>query len=302
MDPLKVDIIFYHNPCQDGLSSAWVAFKYSKENNLNYEFIGMANNNPIDFSIDIKDKNVMFLDIAPSEQQLELLNKDAKGYFILDHHKTNEERLRDNKNVIFKMDKSGVGITWEFFYPEEEMPLFLQMVQDRDIWTWTIPNSKSFCEGLYTSVFITDSLKESFELYDEIYKDPLKLKEIISLGEIIEKKKEKQINGIAKSASNKTYNYKDYKVCIVNCDHELASDLGNLILRKYNYDFVVCWRYNHNTEEYWLSMRADNKVDVSEICKEFAGGGHKNAAGCSTKIHPSILFKTKTKVNLSNIK
>lgn len=50
------------------------------------------------------------------------------------------------------------------------------------------------------------------------------------------------------------------------------------------------YNMDHISEDYWLSLRANNKVDVSEICKKYGGGGHKNASGCSTKIHPSILF------------
>jgi nanoRNase/pAp phosphatase (c-di-AMP/oligoRNAs hydrolase) len=33
--------------------------------------------------------------------------------------------------------------------------------------------------------------------------------------------------------------------------------------------------------------------DVSAIAKKFGGGGHKNASGCSLKIHPSEAFVDK---------
>ena len=297
MNPADIDIVFFHSPCQDGLASAWVAHKYAKENNLTYEFVGISNNSK-GFEADITNKNVIFFDYAPSDEQIQLLNQAAKQFFIYDHHKTNEQRLSSLTNVVFKMDKSGVGLAWEYFYPATStttstatpMPQFLEMIQDRDLWTWKIPKSRAFCDGFFTYTVLTDTREESFELFDSVLNSPEKFDEIHTIGEVLEKKKKKQIAGIVAKAVTTTYTYKGHTVCIVNCDHELASDIGHTILKTHDYDFAVCWRYNHATEEYWLSLRADGKVDVSEICKEYGGGGHKNAAGCTTKIHPSILF------------
>ncbi len=36
----------------------------------------------------------------------------------------------------------------------------------------------------------------------------------------------------------------------------------------------------HNENSYKVSMRSRGKIDVSKICAEFGGGGHKNASGC----------------------
>jgi oligoribonuclease NrnB/cAMP/cGMP phosphodiesterase (DHH superfamily) len=290
MNPLEIDIVFFHSPCQDGIGAAWVANKYAKENNLKYLFVGISNNsNPIE--TDINDKNIIFFDYAPSEEQIKTLNC-AKAFFIVDHHKTNEERLKNYSNTIFNLNKSGAGLAWEYFYPDRSIPLFLQMIQDRDLWKWEIPMSRAFCDGLFTyCISMTTSNSNVFELFDTIHNDTNKFNEIYALGVILEKKKQKQLENIASTVTKKTYIYDNYKVCITNCDHELASDLGNMILLKYDFDFVVCWKYDHINEEYWLSLRANNKVDVSEICKKYGGGGHKNASGCSTKIHPSILFK-----------
>lgn len=290
MKPDDIQIVFYHSPCQDGAASAYVAHKYAKEHGLTYEFIGITNTTK-EFSdmAPLTGKNVIFFDIAPNDTQIEQLVAGGSKFFIVDHHKTNENRLKNYTNCIFDMNKSGVGLTWDYFYPSDQLPLPLQMIQDRDLWVWKIPNSKEFCSGMITYSRLTDDL---FALFESVIDDPKVFNEILVVGTILEKKHAKDIEYLAIATSVKIYTYKGYTVCIVNCDHEKASDLGHKILKEYNYDFVVCWRYNHPTEEYWLSLRADNKVDVSEICKEFGGGGHKNAAGCSTKIHPSVLFSS----------
>ena len=77
---------------------------------------------------------------------------------------------------------------------------------------------------------------------------------------------------------------------MANVDTELTSDLGNSLSNRDECDFAILWRYDHEYESYSLSLRSNNKVDVSLICKQFGGGGHKNAAGCNIKMHPLLIF------------
>jgi oligoribonuclease NrnB/cAMP/cGMP phosphodiesterase (DHH superfamily) len=45
-------------------------------------------------------------------------------------------------------------------------------------------------------------------------------------------------------------------------------------------DFAVIWYYDHQDRINKISLRSfHDAVDVSEIAKEFGGGGHKKAAG-----------------------
>ena len=62
------------------------------------------------------------------------------------------------------MNKSGCRITWDYFY-NEECPLFIRMIEDRDIWKWLIPKSREFTAGLST-------VCSSIEMYDfdELFK------------------------------------------------------------------------------------------------------------------------------------
>ena len=80
-------------------------------------------------------------------------------------------------------------------------------------------------------------------------------------------------------------------MCIVNCPHGYASDVGSMLCENKNVDFAVLWRYNHPTGEYYVSLRSKN-VDMIEIAKRFDqnGGGHKNAAGFTCNVAPMILF------------
>ena len=44
-------------------------------------------------------------------------------------------------------------------------------------------------------------------------------------------------------------------------------------------DFSIMWRYNFINDEWYISMRGVNELDLSAIAKDFGGGGHPKACG-----------------------
>jgi oligoribonuclease NrnB/cAMP/cGMP phosphodiesterase (DHH superfamily) len=288
------DIILFHYPCQDGLSSAWVVYRYLYE----YHKDKQIELYPIQYGKTINlerltNKRVIFCDYAPSKEVLEQIETVVSHIKILDHHISSQKALVDKPYAIFDMTKSGVGLTWEYFFSDKRMPKFLRMIQDRDLWTWKIENSREFTSGFTTvcsSIEMYD-FNQLFELFNELYeKDKQKFQFYIELGEIMNKSTMLKCKYIALDHLKKINHYKGYNVCVVNCSSELSSDLGNILASSDGVDFAALWRYNHAKEEYYVSLRSDNKADVSLIAKEFGGGGHKNASGFATKINPIILF------------
>ena len=80
------------------------------------------------------------------------------------------------------------------------------------------------------------------------------------------------------------------RVAIVYLDHEMAREAGgtyedtegliNLPLTVKEIEAVVFFKQNEG-DQYRVSMRSKGEIDVGAIAKEFDGGGHKNAAGCT---------------------
>jgi phosphoesterase RecJ-like protein len=80
------------------------------------------------------------------------------------------------------------------------------------------------------------------------------------------------------------------RVAIVYLDHEMARAAGgtyedtegliNLPLTVKEILAVVFFKQIEG-EEYRVSMRSKGDIDIGAIAKEFGGGGHKNAAGCT---------------------
>jgi oligoribonuclease NrnB/cAMP/cGMP phosphodiesterase (DHH superfamily) len=286
----EIDVLAFHFPCQDGLSSAAVARLYYKKSNLNnLIFLPVQHNKKI--VCDFTDCNVLFIDFCPPDADIENILSANNRIYILDHHITAKERLNDCPYAKFDMNKSGVGLAWEYFFPEEPMPEFVSMIQERDLWRFSNPNTQDFTLGFSFDCASTDSLDESFKLFDKLFVDPLQTKYYIDLGKVLNQNKNAKIKRIVSNIKDNVYNYGSNRVCMYNCDHELASDLGNALCKDNHCDFAVLWRYDHLTEEYHISLRSANKVNCANLAKEIlGGGGHPNAAGGASKIHPSVLF------------
>ena len=294
VDPKDIDVVIYHHPCVDGYSAAFVAKLYVPNIKLIPKKI---NNTPINYD-DIKGKNVLMVDIVTDD--FEEIKSHAKNLIILDHHISNQKKLENISYAYFDMKKSGVGLAWEYFFKnDDKMPLFLKAVQDRDIWTWIYPESRNFTDGLYeeldlddlTFTIYTNLMDEYLEKND---KRPLFMK-YYTLGETFNRIKQKNIELIVKSPNNRyetIINGYIYKIYIYNITGNLVSDLGNYVISNMDCDFVVLWNYSHNDELYKYSLRSnDKKADVSEIAKVYGGGGHRNAAGLASELHPKDLFK-----------
>jgi oligoribonuclease NrnB/cAMP/cGMP phosphodiesterase (DHH superfamily) len=288
------DFVFFHYPCQDGLTSAWIVNYYHKLNNVFIILRPIIHTTQINIE-ELKNKKVLFCDISPSLEILNKIEKVAK-ITILDHHISAQRILESKDYAIFDMNMSGAGLTWSFFFLDKT-PLFIKMIQDRDLWTWKIENSKDFTTGFSSICSIHNNFDDLFLLFDELNRNSTNMDYYINLGSIINIINFNKIKKIAVIHSERVDNYYNnnicYRVCIVNCEREITSELGNVLSSMDHIDFAVLWQYNHPNNEYYISLRSNNKVDVSLISKQYGGGGHKNAAGFSSKINPIDIFVNK---------
>ena len=91
------------------------------------------------------------------------------------------------------------------------------------------------------------------------------------------------------------------RIAIVYLDHEMAQEAGgtyedtegliNLPLTVKEIEAVVFFKQTEG-DEYRVSMRSKGEIDIGAIAKQFGGGGHKNAAGCTVSGSIESLQKT----------
>lgn len=285
------NICVYHSQCPDGLSSAWVA----KLSNPFIKFIpckagGIPDLDLDDDIDDIKDLKIVFVDICPPYDGFSKIVDNAKFVLVLDHHKTTldmisekYQTLPDHLEIVLDMDRSGCQIAWDYFFPKQPRPWFLDYIADRDLWKWQMPNSKV----INTALFYNDEL--NMNVFSELQKasEKEKINELIIKGEIIENIQTKELQ-LAKSKAlyaKMITKFKIYNVWIGNCQQHLRSELGNILaktpLPNGNMpDFSATWTYDFKSDEWWISLRGvEESPDLTVICKEFGGGGHPRASG-----------------------
>jgi oligoribonuclease NrnB/cAMP/cGMP phosphodiesterase (DHH superfamily) len=291
------DCVVYHSPCPDGTCAAWIVKKFHDDFNKEIELFpcraGCVPDKEIEYFM---DKTIVFVDICPNVSYLEKLSTIAKYIQIIDHHKSSQEniseiKLQKNVSCVFDMEFSGCQLTWKYFYSNDAL-WFVDYIGDRDIWKFALPNTNEYFSGIIEENLM--NLEGFQKLYDNLENEEFKLN-ILNVGKKALEFREKCIQNVLKY-NKMQCTYKEYNIWLYSATKDLTSDVGNRLM-KYKFkdeslpDFTVGWIYDVENDEFWISMRStDEKQDVSKICKELGGGGHRNASGCTVKGKLKDLF------------
>jgi len=318
-------IILYHQYCPDGWCALAIAdLFYATQNGTKPLYVGViAGKTNAAVNKLIAEENprstVYSFDLTFEYYPAKKLLNHFQGV-IYDHHLSTESCYRQpeeesdeefaktqtlfNKCLIYDKSISGATLAWNAFFPTKPIPLLAKYVQDRDLWSWTLPDSKEVNAGL-SETLVTTVIGDNLSQYDynalkvrewskylltDDWLEEAKLKGGIILSIIT-----RSIKSSYRDGDDRIINGQKVRVCNTNM---YMSDLGNYICqtydessdKKYKYDYAVLWRYDHNRDIVYVSMRSrKDEVDVSKIaeCFEYIdkngekskGGGHQPAAG-----------------------
>lgn len=276
LQPHEVDFVIYHNPCTDGFSSAWCAWKYANENKTTIKFHGAQHKTPPQEPPDVTDKCVLILDYSYKWPKIAAMMKKAKKLAVLDHHLSARGELGFllDEHKIFEMNHSGAFLAWAYFFPDKEVPKFIKYVENNDIKaTPALPFRDEFSLVSYALPF-------EFEVYDKMLDEKV-VQEMIDRGRSIAD----YTLPLMENASRHAVCYftkidtKFYFVVYLNTT-QWKSELGMLLLKKYPLvDFSVIYNYDDLGKSTHFSLRSDDeKADVSKIAVFLGAGGHRNAS------------------------
>jgi oligoribonuclease NrnB/cAMP/cGMP phosphodiesterase (DHH superfamily) len=265
---MSVPLVIYHGNCQDGFTAAWAVWKVHPD----WGFYAAKHGDPppdltgIDtvYMVDFSYKRPVILEMATPE----------KTIIILDHHKTAEADLVDlpsNVSVTFDMERSGAHIAWDHFHPHEPLPSIIRTVEDRDLWRFKYPTTKAISAALFAEEynFITWTLwDQKIQLEGAQW--------AVESGEAILRKAAKDTNELLQNKFKSSIGGHDIWVC--NLPYTFSSDAGNILASEPGAPFGATFYLDGEYAVFSLRSTEEG-LDVSEIAKQYGGGGHKHAAG-----------------------
>lgn len=267
MKPLCI----YHGNCADGFGAAWV-FKRFADRDFDFH-PGTYQDAPPD----VAGRDVYLVDFSYKRAIVETMLQQAARVVLIDHHKTALDDLAPlmeggygapTVEHLCSLDHSGAVLAWKWLNGnnESEMPQLLRHIEDRDLWRFALARTREIQANVFSYPY-------DFDVWDELMKaDPQKLADE---GAAIERKHFKDIEELIRVVTRE-FVIGGYTVPVANLPYTLTSDAGHALAK--GKPFAGC--YWDTPQGRVFSLRStDEGIDVSEIAKQYGGGGHKHASG-----------------------
>lgn len=274
-------LVIYHSPCLDGFTAAWAMWLKHPD----AEFVpGVYGQEPPDCT----GRDVYLLDFSYKLPVMLEILKVAEHVTILDHHKSAEQELSllareeyglGRCDVVFYMEKSGARLAWEWFHPDAEVPLFVRLVEDRDLWRFALSDSKA----MNSAFFSYDYDFETWSSLRAACEEQNSYSPLLVAGTAIERKQAKDVRELVSRLVHHRAFAKAWSLCqrqvpCANLPYTLASDAAGLMAETAPFA-ATYFQETDGSFNFSLRSRGAAGVDVSEVAKVYGGGGHRNAAG-----------------------
>ena len=282
-------LILYHAECLDGFISAWIA--RTKLGAANVVMAACTYNDPVP---DLTGyENVYILDFSWKPHILLPAIVDVKYVVVLDHHKTaiahwDGQELPENMRFIHDLDKSGIGLAWDFFNKNDDgvvprMPKMLELCQHRDLWHKEVPDCMEVGAAIYAMGYVSSNEFDDFTKFERTIRTQAGTLDILVVqGEAILRSMAQLIETInQRCGKDAVVHGKTGRM--ININYEFASQCGDIFSEKY--DFVIMYEDLPAKHQRKFSLRSrKDGMPVDFLAEEFGGGGHEHSAGFYTSI------------------
>lgn len=296
-----MNLVLYHGVCSDGFASAFLFYLYFKETKQECELRAVNYKEPLPTGLD--GKTVYIVDFCYSPRDMEILAKTAKSITVLDHHLTaakdyggygQHTRIYGDCRVSIDIreEESGASLVLRYLRGLETTPKqfgflhhprvekLISAVRDYDLWHHAFDDTHVYHELLQIIPRTLEGWEKTF-LQDG--DDEFNQLMIIATNYF----DANQLLAEQFASNHQMIHICGYKVPVVNSPHVFADRVCEHLYQEHPFaiSFVV------NSEHLYCSLRSKRGygANVSEIAKQFGGGGHANSAGF--KIHPGNLAK-----------
>jgi len=283
----KQPVVIYHKNCADGFGAAWAMRRYYLlvDNGPNPIFwaAGHGDSPPLEAA---KDAVVFLVDYCYRKYDMQDLIAVADRVVVLDHHKTAKETLDELEHievgdkfdfltvedekwelaVCFDLERSGAGITWDFMFPRDIRPALITRIEDRDLWKFEWPGTKEIQAAVFSHPY-------EFAEWDLLMNE--KLQALYDEGVGILRKQRKSILEMIQAATQRM-EIGGHDVPVINVPYMWGSDACEILSE--GEPFAAYYWDSDGWRNFGLRSR-EQGLDVSEIAKQYGGGGHEHASG-----------------------
>jgi uncharacterized protein len=196
---------------------------------------------------------------------------------VLDHHKGAGEILSGRFDSIFDSTRSGALITWEFLFPDLDVPEIIKYVSDYDTWQKNLEHVDTVNAVLVDRLEGRD-LDSSLRFARNCITNPDCVRDLVMASKAVVEAQQEAIANAASRASVRPINGYDmiYVRCQTNLERRHGSMIAHELLRRYPYIKIAGVQTGRG-----LSLRSrPNEFDVNTLARMLGGGGHTEAAGC----------------------
>ena len=279
-------LVIYHANCTDGFGAAWAAQKFLSTNPERWcLYLPMKYGDIPDDSL-INFDEIYIVDFSFPRQILTQLAKYNHKIVVLDHHKTAKEDLEnwtdkpENIEIVFDMERSGAGITWDYFWGKKyyhsnessARPALINYIEDYDLWKFKLPHSHEINARIklaphYFNYF--SNLNDRLIYYPE---------KVLIEGEILLEQHAQHVRAIIETCT-RDITINGIKGLVCNCNKAFSPEVGTELVKKCGTFGATYFHNSNDSVEFSLRSMNESFVDVSALAKTFGGGGHRNAAG-----------------------
>lgn len=271
-------LVIYHGHCPDGFGASWVVRKALGAENV--EFYPAIHNRP---APDVTGRAVVLVDFAYPRPAMEHMVETAKSVLVLDHHESAEKGLAGleapNLRMVFDMNKSGVGVAWAHYFPNQEMPRLLQHVQDMDIWKWRVPGTAEVMGCLFSYPY-------DYPTWDWLMGRVGKLRRE---GVVLSRRRKIDLSELRDRLGGLRMNIGGHNVPVFNAPHlfaELAA--AACVTEPFAGIFTVAGDPELGVRVRFSLRSAQTGLNVAEIAGQYGGGGHAHAAGFEVSLEEAL--------------
>lgn len=272
--------IFYHHDA-DGKCAGYLVAKYATPDEYKCEYYEMDYNTPIMFENIHPNETIYIVDFSISPDDMLKMFNITKNIIWIDHHQTAIKKYNGFPYKITGIrgndDESGCLLTWKWFNQDKKIPLFVNLIDDWDTWKHKDILSEPFIIAFNSE---DNNYPSNFDFWSSLEKyDNVKIMVNNGLQMI------KYRSGYSKSVNKHIGSeicFEGLKIFASNIPHANSTYFSSIDKNKY--DAFMPYYYDLNKRLWTYSLYSCKpEVDVGSICAKYGGGGHKNAAGFSSK-------------------